>query len=179
MIIFIWGFLVVMPVFATESLADAARRESERRDRIEQLGIEEKVIEGNGKCSLPEGNVSVLKPSEIKPGKVERTSFPAKDRSALRQYRTKLQKLDKNIRKEESRLEKLRERLDSLKEKSLRIGDLKGFSRNNESRDRIMEQIESLQVDLKLLRREKREVFDSGRIEGFLPGELEGKGIIP
>ena len=162
-----------------QSLADAARREAERRDRIERLGIEEKIIEGNGKCSATGGNVSVFKPPGVKPEKATKASFPSKDRNALRRYRTQLQKLDKEIRKGEVRLEKLKDRLDSLKRKSLEIGNLKGFSRNNESQDRILEQIAVQQVDLKLLRKERREIFDSGRKDGFLPGELEGRGIIP
>jgi chromosome segregation ATPase len=166
-------------VFAMQSLADAARREAERRDRIERLGIEEKVIEENGICSDPGGNVSVFMPSEIESEEPAAAAFPAKDRSTLRRYRAKLQKLDKDIGKGETRLESLQDRLDSLKRKSLRIEDFKGFSRNDESRDRILEQIEALKIDLKQLRKERREVFDAGRKEDFLPGELDGKGIIP
>ncbi|MBN2321749.1 MAG: hypothetical protein JXR49_21910 [Acidobacteria bacterium] len=173
------GIYELDPAVAMQSLADAARREAERRDRIEQLGIEEKVIEENGKGSVPDGNVSVFMPSEIKSAEPAAKAFPIKDRGALRKYRAKLQKLDKDIDKGEKRLEALQDRLDSLRRKSLRIGDFKGFSRNEESRDSIEGQIEELQVDLKLLRKERREVFDAGRKEDFLPGELDGKGIVP
>jgi predicted RNase H-like nuclease (RuvC/YqgF family) len=175
----ILGIPWVTPAFAMQSLADAARREAERRERIERLGIEEKVIEGNGTCSSLKGNVSVFTPSNANPEAGIQASHDPENRSSLSQYRTKLQKLDKGIREGEVRLEKLRDQLDSLRRKSLEIGNFKGFSRNEESRDRVEVQIEELQADLKLLRKERRELYDSGRKDGFLPGELEGKGIIP
>lgn len=162
-----------------QSLADAARREAARREKLERLGFEEKVIEGNGKCSIPAGNVSVFEPTDIKPGNTARTPFSPKDRSSLRVYKSKLQKLDGNIRKREARLEKLQDRLESLRRENLRIGNFAGFSRNEKSRNSLEDQIEELRVDLKLLRKERAEVYDSGRKDGFLPGELEGKGIIP
>ena len=177
--IFILGISGTLPAFAMQSLADAARREAERRERIERLGIEEKVIEGNEKCSPLEGNVSVFKPSDTGQKKTIPEPFSSRDRSSLRQYRAKLLKLDNDIRKGEAQLEKLRGRLDSLRRKSLGIDNFKGFSRNEESRDRTEVQIEELQTDLKLLRKERRELYDSGRKDGFLPGELEGKGIVP
>jgi len=175
----IWEILGVTPVFPMQSLADAARREAERRDRIERLGIEEKVIEGNEKSSSREGNVSLFTPSEVDQEERIRSSSDSGNHSSLRQYRAKLQKLDKDIHKGEARLQKLHDRMESLRRKGLRIANFKGLSRNEESQDRLQTQIEELQADLKLLRKERREVFDSGRKDGFLPGELEGKGIIP
>ncbi len=164
---------------AMQSLADAASREAERRSRLEQLGIEGKVIEGNGEGSPPEGNVSVFSPSDLNPEERTRKSAGSNNRSSLRKYRAKLQKLDQDILKGEARLEKLQDRLESLRRDNLRIGDFKGFSRNRESRDRVREQVEDLKVALKLQRKERRDVYDAGRKAGFLPGELDGKGIIP
>ncbi len=177
--IYLCGISGLDSAVAMQSLADAARREAARRDRLERLGIEGKVIEGNGEGTPPEGNVSTLTPSEANPEEKIRTSPVSSNRSTLRRYRTKLQKLDKDIRKGDARLEKLQDRLESLRRKSFGIGNFKGISRNRESRDRVWEQIEDLQVDLKLLKKERREVYDAGRKDGFMPGELDGKGIIP
>lgn len=171
--------LVVAPVFAMQTLAEAARKEAERRENLQRLGIEEKVIEGNEKCTSREGNVSLFTPFEVDQKDRIRSSSDSVHRSSLRQYRAKLQKLDKDIRKGEARLQKFRDRMESLRRKGLRIGNIKGLSRNEESQDRLQAQIEELQVDMKLLRKERREVYDSGRKDGFLPGELEAKGIIP
>ena len=164
---------------ATESLADAARRESERRKEVDRLGIEETVIIGNGRCSAREGNVTISDPSEIKPLKDSSQTSSPKNSSSLRQYRTTLQKMDRDIRKNEARLEKLRDRLQDLRRKNLTIRDISKIGKNEESRDQTQAEIEALQDELKQQRRERMEVYDSGKKDGFLPGELEGKGIIP
>jgi predicted RNase H-like nuclease (RuvC/YqgF family) len=165
--------------FAMQSLADAARREASRREDLERRGIEAKVIEGNCIDTVSEGNLTLFEPSEVHSEERNRSSLNPKDRNSLRSYRTKLQKLDNDIRKGEARLENLRSRLDSLRRKSLGIGTFTGFSRNEDTQDRTQGQIEELRVDLKMLKKERRELYDQGRKEGYLPGELEGKGIIP
>jgi len=167
------------PVAAVQSLVEAARREAERRNMLEELGIEETVIEGNGRCYAGEGNVSISAPSEVDPKPVPAIPSSSKNQSSLGRYRAELQKLDQNIRKEEARLRKLQDRLQSLKRENLKIGDSSRRSRNEESQKRTQEQIEELQVDLKLLQKERAEAYDSGKKDGFLPGELVGKGIIP
>ncbi|MBN2242471.1 MAG: hypothetical protein JW793_07260 [Acidobacteria bacterium] len=177
--LFVWGAPGEVPAFAMQSLADAARREAERRENLERSGIEGKVIEGNGEASVAEGNVTLFAPSEVYPEDTIRSTPGPEYRSPLRQYRAKLQKLDREIEKKEVRLEKLRSRLDSLRRESLRIGNFTGLSRNEDSRDRTQEQMDELQTDLALLRKERRELYDQGRKEGFLPGELDDKGIVP
>ena len=54
-----------------------------------------------------------------------------------------------------------------------------GRGLNEEDRSRLQAEIEELELKLKQLRRERAETFDDGRKAGYLPGELEGKGIIP
>ena len=170
---------VVHTAVAMQSLVDAARREAERRNRLEQLGIEETVIEGNGEDYAGEGNVSVSTLNEIKSNKITVTAPSSKPRSSLSGYRKTLQKLDRDILMDEAKLQKLQDRLQELRRNNVGIGDLSRLSRNEESLNRAREQIEELQLNLKLKRKERAEVYDSGKKEGFLPGELEGKGSIP
>ena len=44
---------------------------------------------------------------------------------------------------------------------------------------RLREQIEELEIKLKYMREERRENYEMGRKAGYLPGDLEGKGIVP
>lgn len=176
------GFLLIHPSglsIAEQSLVDAARREAERRNRIEELGIEETVIEGNGEGYAGKGNVSVFSSSGPKTDKGSVAPSSPKPKGSLDRYKKTLQKLDQDIRKGQERIENLKERLEDLRRKSFGIGDLTTRRRNDELQDRTREQIEELEVDLKLKRKERNDVYDSGRKAGFLPGELDGKGIIP
>jgi chromosome segregation ATPase len=163
----------------TESLAEAARREAGRRSEVEQLGIKETVIEGNGACSAMGGNVSVFQPYEDNARKADVQTSSSKNKSSLSRYRTQLKKMDREIRKKEGQVEKLRDRSQDLRRKSLMIRDLSKIAQNEQSREQTREQIQALEDELKILRRERREVYDSGRRDGFLPGELDGKGIVP
>ncbi|MEJ2109406.1 MAG: hypothetical protein P8Z37_05730 [Acidobacteriota bacterium] len=165
-------------VWTMQSLADAARTEAERRKSLGQSEIEETIIEGNGACYSGKGNVSSFKSAATEQKKLI-TVVPSKDRSALRRYRTRLQKIVGNIAKIETRLQNLKDRLRELKRKNLLIKDLSGLALNEESQDKTSEQIEEVIGHIKLQKRERSDVYDEGRREGFLPGELEGEGIIP
>ena len=44
---------------------------------------------------------------------------------------------------------------------------------------RLQSEIDALQLKLEQLRDERFEAYETGKRAGFLPGELEGKGIIP
>jgi hypothetical protein len=164
---------------AAQSLVDAARKEAERREGLEQLGIEETVIEGNGESYSEEGNVSVLGPSGKTSPKKSAAPSSAKNQSSLSRYRKTIQKLDQNILKEEERIKRLQDRLDDLRREGYRTGDLAKRRRNEESQNRTREQIEELEVNLKLMREERSDEYNSGKKAGFLPGELDGKGIVP
>ena len=141
--------------------------------------MEETVIEGNGACHAGTGNVSVSNAPVTKTEKPPATVSSSNDRSSLRRYRSQLQKLDKNIHKEEDRLKKLQDRLLELKRENLRIRDISKIISNEETQESTEKKIRELQNNLKLLKKERSEVYDSGKRDGFLPGELEGRGIVP
>jgi len=171
-------FVLDGPAEEMQSLMDAARMEAQRREKVEQLGIVETVIEGNGACYTGEGNVTLFDSPQIDREK-PKVAASSKDRSSLRRFRSQLKKLDRNIQQEEGRIDKLQDRLLELKRKNLRIQDISKIADNEELQERTRLQIEELKNKLKLLKKEKSEVYDSGRREGFLPGELQGRGIVP
>lgn len=167
------------PAAADRSLVDAARREEARRNAVERSGIEERVIEGNGESLFRQGNVSVFTHVQDEPEKRPEAGEASENRSSLRRYRTALQKLDRKIQKGEARLKKLQDRLLELKRESLKLGDLPSVNKNEDSRNRLRGRIEELEAELEMLRNERAEAYDSGKKAGFLPGELEGRGIVP
>jgi chromosome segregation ATPase len=167
------------PVLGEQSLADAARTEAARRERVRRLGIEETVIEGNGGCYSGIGNVTLFElPRTAKTEKAS-TESTFQDRGSLSRIRSRLQKLDRNIRQEEVRLEKMQDRIGELRRDSYRISNISKIPANEESKRKTLEQIEESKDKLRALRRERSEIYDNGRKQGFLPGELQGRGIIP
>jgi chromosome segregation ATPase len=164
---------------AAQSLADAAQREAARRQRVEQSGAPVKVVEGNGERAGGRGNVSVSNFAETAAGKNAPASPAGSDSGSLRRYRDSILRLDRDIRKEEDRLKSLRTRLEALNRERLRLGDASRLGRNENARMRAGEQIAELRSRLNALQRERAEVYDAGRKAGYLPGELEGKGIVP
>jgi len=167
------------PLAGEQSLADAARAEAERRERVRQLGIEETVIEGNGGCYSGEGNVTLLDPPRTGRTETASAGTSSKDRGSLNRIRSQLQKLDRSIRKEEARLKKLQDRIGVLRRDNLRISDISRIPANEESKRKTLEEIAELEDKLRTLKRERADIYDEGRREGYLPGELQGRGIIP
>lgn len=164
--------LALFVEFGIQSLADVAREEAERRKRLEDQGVEAKVIEEIPAESAKHGNLSTStvpasKGSKKPPG----ASAPANGKP-LRSYRTSLQKLDQAIRQHESRLEARRKQLQSERRKP-------NDGKESKVQEKLREEIESLETKLSQLRRERSETYDEGKKAGFLPGELDGKGIIP
>jgi chromosome segregation ATPase len=172
-------YLIADGFAETESLAEAARREAERRSEVERLGIHETVVEGNDEGKAMEGNLSIFTPSATKSSKRPASVSSPKSSGSLSRYRAQLKKLDREIRKKEGQVEKLRDQAQDLRRKNLMLRDLSKIARNDQSRAQTQEQIRALEDELKILRRERMEVFDSGKRDGFLPGELDGKGIVP
>jgi hypothetical protein len=43
----------------------------------------------------------------------------------------------------------------------------------------LQREIDELESKLKRIRRERQEIYEEGRKAGFLPGELDGRGLIP
>ena len=159
-----------------QSLADVAREEAERRRLLEQQGIEGKVFDGDAAQLAPNGNLTISTTPSALPKK-ERIASP-KGQTSARSYRTALQKRDRAIRQAEERLESRRARLQAGRW-ALPSGRASGRNRTTDTESRLQEEIEDLQAKLKELRQERAEIYEEGRKAGFLPGELDGKGIVP
>jgi hypothetical protein len=165
--------LIALVAIGMQSLEDAAQKEAERRRQLENQGVQEKVIEGDGESLAPSGNLTVSTPSGSKFQNVE---APAKDRKSLasiRSYRATLQKLDRAIRENEVRMDSLRARLQSERKRIVSNG------LTSSAQSKLQEQIDRLQAKVEQARKERAGIFQAGRKDGYLPGELDGKGIIP
>jgi hypothetical protein len=171
--------LAALIMLGMQSLADVAQKEAERRKQVEQQGLQVKTIEGNGEPIAPTGNLTVSTSLKSTPQKEAEPTHPQKNRASIRYYRSALQKLDQAIRKDEMRLESLRGRLQSEKWALPKIGRLSRSDASTGNQDKLQEQIEELQAKIQLAREERDEIYRSGKKDGFLPGELDGKGIIP
>jgi predicted RNase H-like nuclease (RuvC/YqgF family) len=161
------------------TLADVARKESERRKRLEQQGIEGKVIDADAVIKSSSGNltVSTVSGTESEDSTVQNNK--SEKRSSIRSYRNALKKLDRTIRKAKDDLARLREQFRKARWAPLKIGRRSNSGKSEEKQNRMQAEIEELESELRELRRERSEIFNEGRRAGFLPGELDGKGIIP
>ena len=160
---------------AAQSLAEAAQREAERRKLLEEQGVEEKVIQQDTVLSASEGNVTTSKMpavSEAPPAAFHR-------KGSVQVFRKKLQKYDRDIQQAENRIESLRRRAHSERWALPKTGRITKPSSSSDMQENLKTQIEELENKLKLLREERAETYEEGKKAGFLPGELEGKGIIP
>ncbi len=176
-------FEMILPVLTflqmsnswSQSLVDAARKEAERRKALERQGIEGKVISG-GASRVTE------QPTEAPVPASRAVSSPARssrELNTIRTLRAKLQKLDLAIQHGEERLTILRARMESEKWQLPKVGRISRASAGNTARERLGSQIRELEAKLRNWRRERSQAYESGRKAGFLPGELDGKGIVP
>ena len=168
-----------MVFWGLQSLADVARKEAGRRKLLSQTGIEAKVIETDSASVHPAGNVTGSRSSSTKSDRKPAQAATFKNPPAIRSFQTALKKLDDAIRKEEENLRKRREHLREARWALPKVGRMSGRGLTEEGRARLQAEIEELELKLKRLQRERAETFDDGRKAGYLPGELEGKGIIP
>jgi hypothetical protein len=60
-----------------------------------------------------------------------------------------------------------------------KVGRITRGSNGTSTRERLRFQILELEAKLKHWRRERYETYESGRKAGYLPGELDGKGLVP
>ncbi len=90
-----------------------------------------------------------------------------------------LQKLDQAIRKEERQLALKREKLEAGRRTLPGPGPLDARSGGwkREARERLEAEIREIGERLVELRRARADCYDEGRKAGFLPGELDGRGI--
>ena len=122
----------------------------------------------------PNGNLSTSKPARIAASR-EQVEPAARMSGLLRSFQTRLHKLDREISRSDGRLELLRSRLSA--ERRASEGTRREASAS--SLERLRQQIGELELKLGQLREERADTYRAGRKAGFLPGELEDRGIIP
>jgi chaperonin cofactor prefoldin len=161
-----------------QSLMDAARKEAERRRQLAEQGIEAKVIEGDGRGKTAGGNVTTFtRETGIKSSpaqfKEPRTRIPAST------YQRLLQKLDREIAECEERRNSLKRQAEAEKWSLPRVGRTGLRTGAQTLQERLRKQAEELEVKVKRLRLQRMETYEAGKKAGYLPGELDGKGITP
>ncbi len=169
--------LAILAVSSMQSLVDIARKEADRRKQLEEQGIEGRVIEGNPVPS--DSNISVWTDPPPAPKRESKRTDSTKGKTSVRSFRTKLQKLDRNIRESKDRLESKRARLRAGQWAVQKTGRSSGRGKKEDSQAQLQAEIEDLEIKLKQLRRERAEVYEEGKKAGFLPGELDGHGLSP
>jgi len=172
--------VIVLFTLAPQSLVDFARQEAERRRQLEQQGVQGKIIEGNGQHLTPDSGTLT---TSTEPGAdvavPSRRQETPKDQASLRRFKTSLQKLDREILRLEARLASVKSRIQNEKWEKIKTGRSSNRSRTNDFGSKLQAEMEKLHTKLKELRDERFDVFEAGRKMGFLPGELDGKGLMP
>jgi hypothetical protein len=170
---------VLYLLLCLQSLVDVARQEEERRKRLDEQGIEAKVITGAYSDFSSNGNVSESTTEIEESPRISSSSKPDEKQKPVSSYRNALQKLDRAIRQNEDRLKLYQARLLTEKRTPPPTGRSSKKKTNPDPPKRLKEQIEDLELKLKQLRQERMEIYDEGKRAGYLPGELDGKGIVP
>jgi hypothetical protein len=173
----ILGCIVAGGNLSAQSLAEAARREAERRRQLEEQGIEAKVIVG-GRSKGVGGNVTTFTRAP------EARDLPAKlnelrGRIPANTYRRLLQKLDREIAECEERQAGLKRQADAEKWSIPRVGRTGLRTGAQTTAEKLRKQAAELEAKAKRLRLQRMETYEAGKKAGYLPGELDGKGIIP
>jgi hypothetical protein len=158
---------------------DVAREEAERRRHLEEQGIEARVINGNASGPAHHGNITTSTEPDQKPQEFPSHSSSAKSRKSAQAYRAALQKLDRAIQQNEARLTSKRASLQAEKWQNPKSWKVSNRTRTQDQQLQLQSEIAELQIKLRQLRDERFEVYEAGKKAGFLPGELEGKGIVP
>jgi hypothetical protein len=173
------GFVACL-AFGMQSLADLAQKEAERRKALEVQGVQGKVIQGNPESLAPEGNLTTSTAAATGVSDKSRPSTQNRNGNpSARSYRATLQRLDRSISRTEERLQLLRSRLREEQWALPKVGRVSSRSGTANSQKRTQAEVEHLEIQLKRMVKERAEIYDEGRKAGFLPGELDGKGIIP
>jgi hypothetical protein len=167
--LFMAGIVFAGNCIFAQSLADAARKEAERRKALEEQGVPSRTIVQQGP---PQSTPAVKPPSGIRGAASEGRRAPASH------YRATLEKLQREITRTQERLESVRQRLEIEKNMPFRLGrsSQTGSSLNQQ---KLHVQLQELDSRLARLQEERRKAYDEGRRAGYLPGELDGKGITP
>ena len=171
--------LILLLAFCLQSLVDVAREEAERRRRLEEQGITAKVFDGIAAPPAPNGNITTSTVAGTGQKETPVRDNSAKGQPSLRGFRSALQKLDRSIQQTESRLAATSARLQDEKWSIPKSGKASGRGGTKDLKSRLQAEIDELQAKLKQLQDERLEVYSAGKKAGFLPGELDGKGLIP
>ncbi len=161
-----------------QSLAELARKEAERRQKIDEQGIRVKRIDSADLQPLaPGGTISVSSP-EFRPASLNTPVAKAETRPTLRSFQTRLQKLDRDIGQDDEKLKLLRARADAERWAGTKTSKGSRGSGSGAAQDPLRWQILELEARLAGLCRDRSDTFQAGRKAGYLPGELEGRGIV-
>lgn len=163
----------------SQSLAELARKEAERRRALKEQGISGKVIE-SGDHAL-DGNSGRITTSDstLSPSAPTSGARAGKNADRAGSYRTRLQGLDRRIRQDEEQLRLVKARMAAERWAPPKPGRITRSQTTGSSYEDLRWKALQLEARLKQLRAERREVYEQGRKAGFLPGELEGKRITP
>lgn len=172
----LFAVLVSATLGNSQSLSDLARQEAERRKLLE--GVEGKTIRDVEARQSSSSNAAASSPAPDS-GPISEKKSSSKSGTSLKIYRAAIEKLDREIRQSREKLATLRERLADLRWAPPKTGKLASSSSAEASLEKLRAQIEDLEIKLKQIERERLEIYDQGRKEGYLPGELDGKGIVP
>ncbi len=175
-------FCFMMPALIAgaypQSLAELARQEAERRRKLDQQGVQAKVITVEDPAQLaPGGSISTSTPAAGR-ASADASAAKAVSRASLRSYQTTLQKLDREIRQTEEKIKLLQARLEARRRSANQAAIGSRSSSSAAGVEQMRWQIKDLEGDLSSLKRERSDAFQAGRKAGYLPGELEGRGII-
>lgn len=171
--------LALLLLLTAQSLTDLAREEAERRSAIDQQGIQTRTITTiDATQARAESDDSAADPPP-RFRKAPREEALGNRRS-LKGLKTLLRRLDQSIRKSEREIELCRRRLHAGRWELPKVGRAsKTGSDQGDAQKRLQERIEKAEIELKQFRRERLEAYEEGRRAGFLPGELDGKGVVP
>ncbi len=169
---------LAFPHATEQSLAEAARKEAERRRRLEEQNVEAKVIRGRGSLEVANGNVTTFG-GVASQGSPSTSTRETKGRTSLSAYRNRLRKLEGEIHDCEERQRLLHRQADAERWTLPRSGRRSGGTGSQTSREKLLLQAQDLQVKIERLRRERQETWDEARKAGYLPGELDGKSVAP
>jgi len=166
----------IILLFLLQSLADVARQEAQRRKQLQEQGVEGKVITGNIIDTASKGSLTTFEPHASIKSDSQSAPELERDHQAGRKFAAQLQKLAGEIREAEEKLNNLRQR--AMQQRWAVLGSRK-VSGNTDVVTRLEAEISELEKKLKKLRQQRLKVYEAGRKSGYLPGELEGKGIVP
>jgi hypothetical protein len=169
---------ILLLLISLQTLSEAARREAERRKALDEQGIRAKVVDASTPAQDPAaGNLSISTGLPRNTPPVSKRSDSAAKASPG--VRASIRKLDREIKLTEDRLRTLRRQAEAERWAPPRAGKVTRRGTAVQNEERIREEISELETKLNRLREERFQIYDDARKSGLLPGEIDGKGIIP